>query len=77
MKGDWLELELEKEFGDAISRTRFAPHSNNLLISSWDSNLCLYDINASLLILQTPSQAPILDCYFQDNIVLSPSSLMD
>ncbi|KAG5033781.1 hypothetical protein JHK87_008691 [Glycine soja] len=40
-------------------------------------NLRLYDINASLLILQTPSQAPILDCCFQDNIVLSPSSLMD
>ncbi|KAG5062798.1 hypothetical protein JHK85_003981 [Glycine max] len=69
MKGNWSELELEKEFGDAISRTRFAPHSNNLLISSWDSNLRLYDVDASLLRLQAPSQAPLLDCCFQDDAV--------
>ncbi|KAG5068169.1 hypothetical protein JHK85_000546 [Glycine max] len=69
MKGDWLELELEKEIGDAISRTRFAPHSNTLLISSWDSSLRLFDVDASLLRLQAPSQAPLLDCCFQDDAV--------
>ncbi|TKY69626.1 Mitotic checkpoint protein BUB3.3 [Spatholobus suberectus] len=71
MKGDWLglELELEKGIGDAISRTRFAPHSNNLLISSWDSSLRLYDVDASLLRLQAPSQAPLLDCCFQNDVV--------
>lgn len=30
-------MKLEIGIGDAISRIRFAPHSNNLLISSWDS----------------------------------------
>ncbi|XP_027362796.1 mitotic checkpoint protein BUB3.3-like [Abrus precatorius] len=69
MKGNWLELELEKGIGDAISRTRFAPHSNNLLISSWDSSLRLYDVDASLLRLEAPSQAPLLDCCFQDDAV--------
>ncbi|KAK7368179.1 hypothetical protein VNO80_10203 [Phaseolus coccineus] len=69
MKGDWLELELEKGIKDAISRTRFAPHSNNLLISSWDSCLRLYDVDASLLRLQAPSQAPLLDCCFQSDVV--------
>lgn len=69
MKDDWLELELEKGIEDAISRTRFAPHSNNLLISSWDSSLRLYDVDASLLRLQAPSQAPLLDCCFQNDVV--------
>ncbi|XP_027914327.1 mitotic checkpoint protein BUB3.3 [Vigna unguiculata] len=69
MNGDWFELRLEKGIEDAISRTRFAPHSNNLLISSWDSTLRLYDVDASLLRLQAPSQAPLLDCCFQDDVV--------
>lgn len=30
-------LDLREPIGDAISRIRFAPRSNNLLISSWDS----------------------------------------
>ncbi|KAL6013524.1 hypothetical protein ACLOJK_004022 [Asimina triloba] len=38
-------LKLEEAAGDAISRIRFAPHSNNLLFSSWDavstSSLCI------------------------------------
>ncbi|KAL2349193.1 hypothetical protein Fmac_003193 [Flemingia macrophylla] len=64
-----MEVELEAEIGDAISAIRFAPHSNNLLISSWDSTLRLYDVDASLLRLQAPSQAPLLDCCFQHDAV--------
>ena len=50
MRGDWWELELELEKGveDAISRTRFAPHSNNLLISSWDSVSFFFILTFSL-----------------------------
>ncbi|XP_020218863.1 mitotic checkpoint protein BUB3.3 [Cajanus cajan] len=66
MNGDWMELDLA--FGDAISELQFAPHSNNnLLISSWDSNLRLYDVDASILRLQAPSQAPLLASCFPDH----------
>ncbi|MED6206618.1 hypothetical protein PIB30_028480 [Stylosanthes scabra] len=69
MKGDnndSLKLQLEAPTRDAISRIRFAPHSNNLLISSWDSSLRLYDVDTSLLKLEAPSEAPLLDCCFHD-----------
>ncbi|KAL6186797.1 hypothetical protein ACLB2K_042916 [Fragaria x ananassa] len=36
-------LKFETPIQDAISRIRFAPTSHNLLISSWDSKLRLYD----------------------------------
>ncbi|RDX91341.1 hypothetical protein CR513_26696, partial [Mucuna pruriens] len=74
MKGDCLELEVEKGIGDAISRTRFAPYSNNLLVSSWDSCLRLYDVDASQLRLQAPSEAPLLDCCFQNDVVAFSAS---
>ncbi|KAK1362044.1 Mitotic checkpoint protein BUB3.3 [Heracleum sosnowskyi] len=51
---------------DAISRIHFAPTSNNLLISSWDSNLRLFDTERCKLRAQTRTEAPILDCCFQD-----------
>ncbi|XP_057448163.1 mitotic checkpoint protein BUB3.3 [Lotus japonicus] len=60
-------MKLEIGIGDAISRIRFAPHSNNLLISSWDSNLRLYDVDASVLRLEASSEAALLDCCFQDD----------
>ncbi|KAJ9174219.1 hypothetical protein P3X46_017269 [Hevea brasiliensis] len=60
-----VELPFENPIGDAVSRIRFAPLSNNLLISSWDSNLRLYDVDGSLLRLEAPSQAGLLDCCYQ------------
>ncbi|XP_019711007.1 mitotic checkpoint protein BUB3.3 isoform X2 [Elaeis guineensis] len=59
-------LELGEPIGDAISRIRFAPRSNNLLISSWDSVLRLYDVDGSERRLEAPSEAALLDCCFQD-----------
>ncbi|KAH8501110.1 hypothetical protein H0E87_016076 [Populus deltoides] len=69
MKGACLNFENPIE--DAVSRIRFAPQSNNLLISSWDSNLRLYDVDSSLLRLEAPapSQAALLDCCFQSESV--------
>lgn len=69
MKGACLNFENPIE--DAVSRIRFAPQSNNLLISSWDSNLRLYDVDSSLLRLEAPapSQAALLDCCFQTESV--------
>ncbi|GLU17000.1 hypothetical protein SLE2022_333990 [Rubroshorea leprosula] len=57
-------LKFNKPIEDAISRIRFAPQSNNLLISSWDSSLRLYDADCSLLRLEAPSEAALLDCCF-------------
>nr|XP_034906668.1 mitotic checkpoint protein BUB3.3-like isoform X2 [Populus alba] len=64
-------LNFENPIGDALSRVQFAPQSNNLLISSWDSKLRLYDVDSSLLRLEAPapSQAALLDCCFQTESV--------
>ncbi|XP_028786504.1 mitotic checkpoint protein BUB3.3-like [Neltuma alba] len=69
MKKDYLELQLENPIGDAISRIQFAPNCSNLLISSWDSSLRLYDVDNSVLRLEAPSEAALLDCCFQDDLV--------
>ncbi|XP_022154874.1 mitotic checkpoint protein BUB3.3-like [Momordica charantia] len=57
------------DFQDAISTIQFAPHSNNLLASSWDSSLRLYDVDSSAPRLEAPSEAALLDCCFQDESV--------
>ncbi|KAI9111681.1 hypothetical protein K1719_017371 [Acacia pycnantha] len=69
MKRDGLELQFENPIGDAISRIQFAPNGNNLLVSSWDSSLRLYDVDNSVLRLEAPSEAALLDCCFQDDFV--------
>ncbi|KAJ6813497.1 mitotic checkpoint protein BUB3.3 [Iris pallida] len=68
-------LELGKPIGDAISRIQFAPRSNNLLISSWDSFLRLYDVDASAMRFEALSDGALLDCCFVDeSSALSVSS---
>ncbi|XVF43179.1 hypothetical protein PTKIN_Ptkin02bG0019700 [Pterospermum kingtungense] len=62
-------LEFDNPIRDAISRIRFAPQSNNLLISSWDSSLRLYDVDCSWLRLEAPSEAALIDCCFQEESV--------
>ncbi|GAV76384.1 WD40 domain-containing protein, partial [Cephalotus follicularis] len=62
-------LELEKPIEEAVSRIRFAPKSNHLLISSWDSNLRLYDVDSSALRLEATSEAALLDCCYQNGEV--------
>ncbi|KAK7274884.1 hypothetical protein RIF29_15985 [Crotalaria pallida] len=65
-----VHLQFESPISDAVSRLRFAPHSNNLLISSWDSSLRLYDVEASVLRFEAaPSEAALLDCCFRDDSV--------
>ncbi|KAK9104689.1 hypothetical protein Scep_021533 [Stephania cephalantha] len=62
MKGTCLEIDIR----DAISRVQFAPQSNNLLISSWDSTLRLYDVENGLLRLDASMEVALLGCCFQD-----------
>ncbi|PON43616.1 WD repeat containing protein [Parasponia andersonii] len=51
---------------DAISSIQFAPQSDNLLVSSWDSCLRLYDVGSSVLRLEAQSEASLLDCCFEN-----------
>ncbi|KAI4328501.1 hypothetical protein L6164_020852 [Bauhinia variegata] len=69
MDSGCVELKFENPIEDAISRIKFAPSSNNLLISSWDSTLRLYDVDSSILRVEAPSEAALLDCCFQDELV--------
>ncbi|KAK2973438.1 hypothetical protein RJ640_007939, partial [Escallonia rubra] len=62
-------LEFGNPIQDAVSRVRFAPKSNNLLIASWDSSLRLYDVSSSRLRLEAPTEAALLDCCFQNEAV--------
>ncbi|ESQ28308.1 hypothetical protein EUTSA_v10018903mg [Eutrema salsugineum] len=60
------QLEFENPIEDSISRLRFSPESNNLLVSSWDSYLRLYNVEKSSLILELYSGAALLDCCFEN-----------
>ncbi|XP_042496349.1 mitotic checkpoint protein BUB3.3 isoform X2 [Macadamia integrifolia] len=62
-------LKIENPIQDAISTIRFAPRSNNLLISSWDSVLRLYDVDNSVLRFEASTEAALLDCCFQNESV--------
>ncbi|TXG56575.1 hypothetical protein EZV62_017888 [Acer yangbiense] len=61
-------LEFGNPIEDAISAIRFAPQSNNLLVSSWES-LRLYDVDSCVLRLEAHSEAALLDCCFQNDAV--------
>ncbi|XP_010415586.1 PREDICTED: mitotic checkpoint protein BUB3.3 [Camelina sativa] len=64
-RGD--RLQFENPIEDAVSRLRFSPESNNLLVASWDSYLRLYNVESSSLSLELYSQAALLDCCFEDD----------
>ncbi|KAI3516556.1 hypothetical protein L1887_15474 [Cichorium endivia] len=74
MNGNCIQFE-ENPIEDAVSRIRFAPASNNLLISSWDTNLRLYDVDRSRLIFEASGEAALLDCCFHgDSAAFSAAS---
>ncbi|KNA20866.1 hypothetical protein SOVF_048490 [Spinacia oleracea] len=68
-------LNFGKPIKDAITRVRFAPESNNLLISSWDSSVRLVDVESSKLRLEAQTEAAVLDCCFQsESVAVSAAS---
>ncbi|GFQ02053.1 mitotic checkpoint protein bub3.3 [Phtheirospermum japonicum] len=69
-------LSFDNPIRDAISRIRFAPVSNNLLISSWDSSLRFYDVDKCELRTEAPTEgAALLDCCFEsESMALSANS---
>ncbi|XP_057777271.1 mitotic checkpoint protein BUB3.3 isoform X2 [Salvia miltiorrhiza] len=70
-------LNFDSPIRDAISRIRFAPVSNNLLISSWDSSLRLFDVDKCELRFEAPNggSAALLDCCFEsESVALAANS---
>ncbi|KAH9327044.1 hypothetical protein KI387_007222, partial [Taxus chinensis] len=65
MGGDRRELEIPPEA--AISRVRFSPHSNALLVSSWNSTVSLYDVDRNVLSSKFNHPTQALDCCFLDD----------
>nr|KJB32262.1 hypothetical protein B456_005G232100 [Gossypium raimondii] len=59
--------ELSNPPTDGISNLRFSNHSDNLLVSSWDKTVRLYDASASVLRGEFMHGGPVLDCCFHDD----------
>ncbi|KAL9225902.1 hypothetical protein vseg_001777 [Gypsophila vaccaria] len=62
-------LNFEDPIRDSVTRVRFAPESNHLLVSSWDSSVRLYDVEKNVLRLEARVDAAVLDCCFEDRSV--------
>ena len=63
------EFELKNPPTDLISAVKFQPYSSHLLlVSSWDTGVRLYDINANTLRMQYNHSASVLDCCFHDAV---------
>eukprot|EP00735_Rhodelphis_limneticus_P001536 TRINITY_DN12168_c0_g1::TRINITY_DN12168_c0_g1_i1::g.26496::m.26496 TRINITY_DN12168_c0_g1::TRINITY_DN12168_c0_g1_i1::g.26496 ORF type:complete len:345 (-),score=33.26,sp/Q9WVA3/BUB3_MOUSE/52.02/2e-116,WD40/PF00400.27/0.00056,WD40/PF00400.27/3.7,WD40/PF00400.27/6.7e-05,WD40/PF00400.27/1.6e+02,WD40/PF00400.27/3.3e-06,WD40/PF00400.27/9.2e+02,PQQ_2/PF13360.1/2.3e-05,PQQ/PF01011.16/0.061,PQQ/PF01011.16/60,PQQ_3/PF13570.1/68,PQQ_3/PF13570.1/3.1e+02,PQQ_3/PF13570.1/4.2e+03,PQQ_3/PF13570.1/0.98,PQQ_3/PF1 len=58
------EIPLQSPPTDGISSLTFAPTSNNLLVTSWDSNIRVYDAANNKLLVKYEHQAPVLDGAF-------------
>lgn len=56
-------LTLKNPPTDIISRTLFADN-NNLLVSSWDKTISLYNTDANTRTCSITTEAPVLDCAF-------------
>ncbi|KAA0061429.1 mitotic checkpoint protein BUB3.3 [Cucumis melo var. makuwa] len=75
MDSNRVLLDFQIPIQDAVSTLQFAPLSNNLLVSSWDSILRLYDVDNCTLRLELTSEAALLDCCFQnESLALSAAS---
>lgn len=63
------EYKLKSPPEDGISSVQFGPNSSQfLLVSSWDSQVRLYDVVNNTLRVKYPHMMPVLDCCFQDPI---------
>jgi len=61
------EFKIGQPPTDGITSLQFSPNSSQyLLVSSWDSSVRLYDINANTMRIQYKHSAPVLDCCFHD-----------
>lgn len=61
--------EITNPPSDGISSVRFSSHSDNLIVSSWDGTMRLYDVTANSLRGQFggKNKGAMLDCCFHDD----------
>ncbi|ESO09203.1 hypothetical protein HELRODRAFT_156412 [Helobdella robusta] len=65
------EIKLSNPPSDCISSLCFSPTSSQfLLVSSWDNNVRLYDVNENVLRTQYSHTHAVLDCCFQAKSVI-------
>lgn len=64
-----LEFELEQPPSDGVTNVTFsdAANSNQLLVSSWDKSVRLYDVAQNSLKHMYSHQGAVLDCCFMDS----------
>ena len=58
------EIVLSNPPTDGVTATRFASDGRSLLVSSWDSSLRLYDVDANVVQAHLLQPCPLLDCDF-------------
>jgi len=71
------QIEFSDPPTDAISAVKFAPNSSQLLVSSWDLHVYLYDAPDGRLIRKFKHRAPVLDVCFGANDKEAFSSGLD
>ena len=64
-KSEAVQTELS-DAREPISAVRFSPSSRRLLVSSWDRNIYLYDLEKKALTQTFEHRAPILDVCWGD-----------
>ncbi|KAG0740733.1 hypothetical protein G6F57_001931 [Rhizopus arrhizus] len=70
------QFELNDPPSDGITNICFSPdNSKNLLVSSWDSTLRLYNTTANQLICKSEGESALLDCCFGQNSVAFSGSV--
>jgi cell cycle arrest protein BUB3 len=62
-----LEYELQNPPQDGITTVIFSPHRADLLVSSWDSSVRLYDVASNRLKHQYTHSGAVLDCCFKSD----------
>uniref|UniRef100_A0A6A7G7W0 Mitotic checkpoint protein BUB3 n=2 Tax=Hirondellea gigas TaxID=1518452 RepID=A0A6A7G7W0_9CRUS len=63
--------------GDSISKCLFASNSNNLLVSSWDKTVRLYDVSSDVEKVKYEHKAAVLDCAFSEDCSTAFSGGLD
>ena len=63
-----VELQLAGARDAGISNVAFSPTAHDLLVSTWDGALTLYDADENVVRRRCDAhQAPVLDCCFTDD----------
>jgi len=75
LAGQKPSFELNNPPADGISNLRYSPDSAMLLVSSWDSQVRVYDVIANSLKEQYSHKAAVLDCSWVDNSTVISGSL--